>query len=403
MVFLTAFQMAWRSILAHKLRSSLTMLGIIIGVMAVIVMVALSQGARARVTERIASMGSNLLVIMPGYSTGPVRGASVTNRLTYDDAQAIARLPMVKHVAPEVSTEATVTYGNQTWTATVSGTTPSLQAIRDWPLEIGEFFTEADVTNMSMVAVIGRTVADNLFPHGTNPVGSRIQIKGLSFTVIGVLTSKGASMGGMDQDNYIYVPLTTAQQRLVGTKYVRQINVQAEEAEALPALQEAITTLLRQRHHLAPNVPDDFTIRNMAAVLSAIEDTTRIMTFLLGGIAAVSLVVGGIGIMNIMLVSVTERTREIGIRMAVGATPSDILIQFLVEAFVLSISGGIIGTLIGWGTTHLLSYLAGWKMMLVPWVIALAMGFAAAVGIFFGYYPAKRAASANPIEALRFE
>lgn len=395
--------MAWRSILAHKLRSALTMLGIIIGVMAVIVMVALSQGAKVRVTERIASMGSNLLLILPGYGMGPVRGAAVTNRLTYEDAQAIARLPMVKYVAPEVSTEATITYGNQTWTATVSGTTPSLQLIRDWPLEAGEFFDDTDVTNMSMVAVIGRTVADNLFPPYTHPVGARIQIKGLSFTVIGVLTPKGASMGGMDQDNTIYVPLTTAQQRLVGTKYVRQISVQAETSEALPALQEAITTLLRQRHRLSANTPDDFTIRNMAAVLSAIEDTTRIMTFLLGGIAAVSLIVGGIGIMNIMLVSVTERTREIGIRMAVGATPSDILIQFLVEAFVLSISGGIVGTILGWATTHLLSYLAGWQMMLVPWVIALAMGFAAAVGIFFGYYPAKRAASANPIEALRFE
>ncbi|MGB9661062.1 MAG: ABC transporter permease [Moorellaceae bacterium] len=403
MVFLTAFQMAWRSILANKLRSALTMLGIIIGVMAVIVMVALSQGARSRVTERIASMGSNLLVITPGYGMGPVRGAAVANRLTYDDAQAIARLPMVKNVAPEVSTEATVTYGNQTWTATVSGTTPSLQAIRDWPLEQGEFFTEADVANMSMVAVIGRTVADNLFSSGTNPVGSRIQIKGLSFTVLGVLTSKGASMGGMDQDNTIYIPLTTAQQRLIGTKYVRQISVQAETAEALTALQDAITTLLRQRHHLAANAADDFTIRNMAALLSAIEDTTRIMTFLLGGIAAVSLVVGGIGIMNIMLVSVTERTREIGIRMAVGATPSDILIQFLVESFVLSLSGGLMGTVLGWATTRLLGWLAGWKMALVPWVIALAIGFAAAVGIFFGYYPAKRAADANPIEALRFE
>ncbi|MGB9858695.1 MAG: ABC transporter permease [Moorellaceae bacterium] len=403
MVFLTAFQMAWRSILANKLRSALTMLGIIIGVMAVIVMVALSQGARSRVTERIASMGSNLLVITPGFGMGPVRGAAEANRLTYDDAQAIARLPMVKNVAAEVSTEATVTYGNQTWTATVSGTTPSLQVIRDWSLEQGDFFTEADLDNSSMVAVIGRTVADNLFSSGLSPVGSRIKINGLSFTVIGLLASQGASMGGMDQDNVIYIPLTTAQQRLIGTKNVRQISVQAETAEALTVLQDIIATLLRQRHHLAADADDDFTIRNMAALLSAIEDTTRIMTFLLGGIAAVSLVVGGIGIMNIMLVSVTERTREIGIRMAVGATPSDILIQFLVESFVLSLSGGLMGTVLGWATTRLLSWLAGWKMALVPWVIALAIGFAAAVGIFFGYYPAKRAADANPIEALRFE
>ncbi|MGI9951500.1 ABC transporter permease [Moorellaceae bacterium AZ2] len=403
MVLLTALQMALRSIRANKLRSGLTMLGIIIGVMAVIVMVALSQGARAQVTERIASMGSNLLVITPGFGQGPVRGAAVTNRLTYEDARAIARLPLVKNVAPEVSTEATVTYGNQTWTATVSGTTPDLQRIRDWTLEAGNFFTEEDVTAGSMVAVLGYTVAENLFSPAVNPVGNRIQLNGLSFTVIGVLTSKGASMGGIDQDNTIYIPLTTAQQRLLGTKYVRQISVQVETAEALDALQEAVTTLLRARHHLSENADNDFNIRNMADLLSAVEDTTRIMTLLLGGIAAVSLVVGGIGIMNIMLVSVTERTREIGIRMAVGATPSDILVQFLVESFVLSVSGGLIGVFLGWITTRVFSHFAGWKMYLSPPVVLLALGFAAAVGIFFGYYPAKRAASSNPIESLRFE
>lgn len=403
MDFLTVLQMAWRSLLMNKLRSALTMLGIIIGVMAVIVMVSLSQGASARVTERIASMGSNLLLITPGGGFGPVRGGEGSGRLTWADAQAIARLPMVKYVAPEVSTGVTAAYGRQAYSTTVTGTTPELQQIKSWLTLYGAFFTREDVNKMAMVAVLGKTVADNLFPGIANPVGMQVKLNGLSFTVIGVLTPKGASLGGSDQDNVIYVPLTTAQQKLIGTRYVRLINVQAESASALPALQEAIRDLLRQRHHLASSAEDDFNIRNMEAVLSAVEDTTRVMTFLLGGIAAVSLVVGGIGIMNIMLVSVTERTKEIGIRMAVGATPAAILAQFLTEALLMSLAGGAIGVFLGWLAVRLLSRLAGWQMVLVPWVMAVAVGFAALVGLFFGYYPAKRAASADPIEALRFE
>ncbi|WP_084413316.1 ABC transporter permease [Desulfovirgula thermocuniculi] len=346
---------------------------------------------------------SNLLLVTPGGSFGPVRGGEGAGRLTAADAEAIARLPMVRYVAPEVSAGVTAAYGRQAYSTTVSGTTPELQQIKNWPTLYGAFFTREDVNRMAAVAVLGKTVADNLFLPGTNPVGEKIRINGLSFTVTGVLAPLGASLGGSDQDNVIYVPLTTAQQKLIGTRYVRLINVQAESAAALPALQEAVRNTLRQRHHLAPGAEDDFNIRNMEAVLSAVEDTTRVMTFLLGGIAAVSLVVGGIGIMNIMLVSVTERTKEIGIRMAVGATPSAILAQFLAESLLLSVAGGAAGALLGWLAVRLAVRLAGWQMVFTPWVTPVAVGFAALVGLFFGYYPAKKAASADPIEALRFE
>jgi putative ABC transport system permease protein len=401
MNLITVIQIAWRSLLVNKLRSILTMLGIIIGVAAVIVMVALSQGATAGITDRISSMGSNLLMVMPGGGSGPVRGGSVS-QLTWEDAKAISQLPMAQYVAPEVSSQVTAVVGNNTWTAAVSGTVPELRAIKDWPLAQGVFFSDQEVEGMSMVAVLGQTVVDNLFPGG-NPLSQTIRLNGLDFTVVGVLAAKGGTTTGGDQDNTIYIPLSTAQLRLLGTTNINLINVQATSQEVLPALQETLTNLLRQRHRLAATAENDFRIMDMAEVLSTIEDTTRIMTFLLGGIAAISLLVGGIGIMNIMLVSVTERTREIGIRMAVGATTRAILTQFLIESLLLSVLGGSIGILIGWGTTEVLGWLAGWRMEMVPWLIAVALGFSMAVGIFFGYYPAKKAANADPIEALRFE
>jgi len=401
MDLLSCLQMAWRSLLVNKMRSLLTMLGVIIGVAAVIAMVALGQGTSAGITERISSMGANLLTISAGGSSGPIRGTN-TAQLTNGDVEAIKTLPLIKYVAAESSINgATIAAGSSTWTTTVDGTTPELQQIKNWPAAQGSFFDQSDMDNKTRVAVLGQTVVENLFPN-INPLGRTIRINGLDFTVVGVLTDKGSSVG-QDQDDIIYIPLTTAQQRLLGSQNVRAINVQATSSEALAPLKEYITTLLRQRHRLASTAEDDFRIRDMAEILSTVEDTTRMLSFLLGGIAAVSLLVGGIGIMNIMLVSVTERTREIGIRMAVGATTRAILTQFLIEALLLCFIGGILGVLLGWGASQLLSMLAGLKMKIAPWLIALSMGFSILIGLFFGYYPARKAASSNPIDALRFE
>lgn len=401
MDLISSLKMAWQSLKANKMRSFLTMLGVIIGVGAVIAMVALSQGTAAGITDRISSMGSNLLTISAGGGFGPVRGAS-SAQLTMGDVEAIKNLPLVKYAAAEVNVNnATAAAGSQTWTTKVDGTTPELMKIKEWPAAQGEFFNQSDVTGMNRVAVLGQTVVSNLFAGG-NAVGNTIKINGLSFTVIGVLESKGSSAGS-DQDDVIYIPISTAQQRLIGSKSVGSINVQATSQEALASLQDYITTLLRQRHRLAETADDDFYIRDMADLLSTIEDTTKMMTFLLGGIAAVSLLVGGIGIMNIMLVSVTKRTREIGIRMAIGATTRAILSQFLIEALLLCFLGGIIGVLLGWGTASILSMVAGLNMTIAPWLVALSMGFSVMIGLFFGYYPARKAANSNPIEALHFE
>lgn len=402
MDLISSLKMAWQSLLANKMRSFLTMLGVIIGVGAVIAMVALSQGTASGITERISSMGANLLTVTAGGGSGPIRGAT-TAQLTMGDVEAIKALPLVKYVAPEASTSgATIAKGSLTWTTTVDGTSPELMKIKDWPVVQGEFFDETDAAESSRVAVIGQTIVENLFTDGSSPVGQSMRINGLTFTIIGVLEEKGSS-GRSDQDDIIYVPLSTAQQRLLGSATVQTINVQGKSQEALSPLKEYMTTLLRQRHRLADTADDDFYIRDMADLLSSIEDTSKMMSFLLGGIAAVSLLVGGIGIMNIMLVSVTERTREIGIRMAIGATTRAILSQFLIEALLLCFIGGIIGVLTGVASAELLSMVAGLKMKVAPWLIALSMGFAVMIGLFFGYYPARKAANANPIDALRFE
>jgi putative ABC transport system permease protein len=400
MNFLSALIVAWRGLLANKMRSLLTMLGIIIGVAAVIIMISVGGGATQQITSRIASMGSNLLIVMPGAGFGPVRGAGgVVNTLTLDDARAIADLPLVQNVAPEASRGVTAVAGSRTWATSIAGTTGPYQAIKNLPLETGAFFTAEDVDQAALVAVLGQTVVANLFPAGVNPIGATIRLNNLEFTVVGVL----ASQGGGNQDDRVYIPVTTAQRRFTGENSVSVINIQAQDEMSLATVQDEVTFLLRQRHRLNDQQEDDFFIQNMTAVLDTVAEATKTMTMLLASVAAVSLLVGGIGIMNIMLVSVTERTKEIGIRMAVGATGGAILGQFLIEAIVLSLAGGFIGMLAGVIMSKVVSQLAGWPTVIAPGSIVLAIGFAALVGIFFGYYPARKAASADPIEALRFE
>ncbi|MGB9803408.1 ABC transporter permease [Desulfofundulus sp.] len=380
------------------------MLGIIIGVAAVIIMISVGQGASKKIAGQIASMGSNLLMVFPGAGQGPVRGAAGSvNTLTLEDAEAIAGLSMVSHVAPELPGNGTISFANQTWTAQVDGTTPDLQIIKDWPVSAGTFFTGDDVRSASMVAVLGKTVVDNLYLPGTNPVGSTVRINRLPFTVVGVLAPKGASLTGQDQDNVVYIPVTAAQKRLMGVNYVRLINVQTETPESMDFVQSNIEDLLRERHRLSGTDADDFNVRNLTSVLETAESTTAVMTLLLASVAAVSLLVGGIGTMNIMLVSVTERTREIGLRMAVGATESNIRNQFLVESLVLCLTGGMAGILLGVAGSKIISKAFGWPTSVTAYSILLSTGFSAVVGIFFGYYPAKKAAGLDPIEALRFE
>jgi len=397
-------EVAINGIRANKLRSSLTMLGIIIGVAAVIIMISVGQGASKKISDQISSMGSNLLMVFPGAGQGPVRGASGSvNTLTLEDAKAIGRLSMVSNAAPELSASATVVCDNQTWTSQANGTTPEMQSIKNWPISLGSFFTDDDVTSAGLVAVLGKTVADNLFPSGGNPVGQTIRINKLAFTVVGVLASKGAAMAGQDQDDVIYVPITTVQKRMMGVNYVRMINVQTETENSMAYVQSSIEDLLRERHRITGSKSDDFNVRNLTSVLEAAQAATGTMTLLLASVAAVSLLVGGIGIMNIMLVSVTERTREIGLRMAVGATEDNIRNQFLVEALVLCMAGGVAGILTGIAGARIISKFAGWSTYITVYSIVISVGFSAAIGIFFGYYPAKKAASLDPIEALRFE
>lgn len=396
------FRTAWRSLTVNKMRSVLTALGIIIGVASVIIMVSLSQGATSGITERISSMGTNILQIMPSGGRGVMRGAGGST-LTTGDAQVIAQLPYVKNVASVAqSANVSVVAGSTTWNTSLSGTTPEMSNIKGWEFSQGNFFSQEDISNMNKVAVLGQTVAENLYAGGNVQIGSAISINGLSFTVIGVLPEQGS--GGMqDSDDIIYIPLTTLQQRLTGSNSINSVTVQATQKDALSFLQNTITTLLRDRHRLADDADDDFRIMDSAELLSTVEDTSRILTLLLGGIAAVSLLVGGIGVMNIMLVSVTERTREIGIRMAVGATTRDILNQFMIESILLCIIGGAIGTLLGWGLSQLFGSLSGWTMKISAWSAIMAIAFSTIVGMVFGYYPAHKAADLDPIEALHYE
>jgi putative ABC transport system permease protein len=404
----STLKISLRALRVNKMRSALTMLGVVIGVGAVIAMLAVGTGASRQIAEQISSIGSNLIMVVPGAtSAGGVRfGSGTQSTLSLDDAEAIQKeCSGVLYVAPVHNGTAQVVYSSQNWATGITGTTANMLFVRDWSLSAGRPFTEQDVKSVSKVCLIGQTIVDNLF-GGINPIGQVIRIKNLPFTVIGVLEAKGQDFGGHDQDDTIYVPITTSQKKLFGTPFpgmVRMIIVKAKNAEDLDTAQSQINELLRQRHHIGQKEENDFTVRNLTQMLQVAEESTKVMTILLGAIASVSLLVGGIGIMNIMLVSVTERTREIGIRMAIGAKAWDIRLQFIIEALTLSFIGGIIGIIAGMSTAEILSTLAGWSVTVTPFSILLAFVFSGLVGIFFGFYPAYKASLLDPIDALRYE
>jgi len=405
---LASFRIALRALMVNKMRSALTMLGIIIGVSAVIAMIAVGSGAKQRIEEQIASMGSNLLMIESGSTTsgGSHMGAGTAATLTVGDAKAIEKeVPGVKYVAPSIRGVAQVVYGNQNWSTGITGTSPEMIEIRGWSLSSGRPFTEQELDGAAKVCVLGKTVVDDLF-GGIDPVGQIVRIKKIPFTVVGVLTPKGQTTWGQDQDDIIFVPLTTAQKQLFGQTFpgmVRNIAVQAWGPDDVKQVETQLKELLRQRHRIQPNQDNDFSVRNLTELMSSREESANVMSLLLGAIASISLIVGGIGIMNIMLVSVTERTREIGIRIAVGAKSRDILLQFLIESLVLSLMGGILGIGIGILGTVVLSSFTQWPTLFSIQAILLAFLFSGSVGVFFGFYPARKASLLNPIEALRYE
>jgi len=404
----STFKISFRALRVNKMRSALTMLGVIIGVGAVIAMVAIGTGASRKIAEQISSMGSNLLIILPGATTaGGVRmGGGTQSTLNLADADAILKeCTAVADVAPSMGGVAQIIYGHLNWSTGINGTTPGMLTVRDWDLSAGRPFTMQDVKSATKVALLGQTVVDNLFGD-QNPVGQTIRIKNVPFTVIGVLAPKGQNAQGQDQDDTIAIPVTTAQKKLFGTQFpgmVRIIMVKAKSAENLSVAERQVTELLRQRHHIGQRQDADFSVRNLTQIMQAQEQSTNVMTMLLGAIASVSLLVGGIGIMNIMLVSVTERTREIGIRMAIGAKTWDIRLQFIIEALTLSLIGGVIGIITGVSTALILSSLSGWPTVVSVPAILIAFGFSGFIGIFFGFYPAYKASLLNPIDALRYE
>ncbi len=405
-MFWESMLLALEGLKANKLRSILTMLGIIIGVGAVIAMVSMGLGVQQKVQNSLAGLGSNLLVVSPGANSpsGGVRLAAGSNiTLTKQDAQAIAReISGVSAVAPTVSQQCRLVYGRENWKTSVQGATPELLTMRNMRIAAGRFFNSSEENSRARVAVLGETVATNLFGN-VSPVGKTIRIEAAPFRVIGVLASKGQSSMGQDQDDTVIIPLTTAQERLLGITYLHSINVEAVNDKVIDKVQADITTLLRTRHHLTANMENDFTVRNMTAIMTTMQETTGTITLFLGAVAAISLVVGGIGIMNIMLVSVTERTREIGIRKALGATYHNILLQFLVEAVVISVTGGLIGILLGVAGARAISLIAGWNAVTSYTAALAAFSVSVMIGLFFGIYPARKAARLDPIEALRYE
>ncbi len=405
MSLLKTIQAALKALNKNKMRSFLTMLGIIVGVLAVVAMISIGQGAKVSVQERISQLGSNLLFVRPGsaFRHGVHGGWGSRTSLRPEDAEAIVEeCPSVEMVSPEVSTRAQVVYKNKNWNPSISGTGADILAIRGWKMEAGSFFRNSDVRGAAKFCVLGKTVVENLF-EGANPMGEIIRIRQIPFTVLGVLASRGQAGGWFDQDDVILVPYTTAQKRLLGIQHINNIVISAVSAESMSSAEQEISELLRRRHKLADYDEDDFNIRNMADIQEAVAETAGTMTMLLAGIASVSLLVGGIGIMNIMLVSVTERIREIGIRMSVGARDRDILMQFLVEAVVLSLTGGLMGIIAGIIGSRVISSIAGWPTVVSGASIGLAFVFSAAVGVFFGFYPARKASKLNPIDALRYE
>jgi len=407
---LTSSRIALRALQVNRTRSTLTMLGIIIGVAAVIAMVGVGAGATERIQAQIQSIGSNLIIVLPGSisSNGVRLGSGGVATLTTDDAKAIAdECPSVALTAPTVRGGVQVVYGSNNWATIVQGVTPDYMMLRDYTMMSGQFFTTQDVDASAKLAVLGETVAENLFGD-SDPTGQVVIVKNVPFTVSGVLTPKGQSPTGQDQDDVILLPISTATQKVLGVnkanaKAVGSVMVQAINPQAIDQAIQEMDELLRERHRILPGLEDDFSVRNLTEVFAAQESSAQVMAVLLGAIASVSLIVGGIGIMNIMLVSVTERTREIGLRLAVGAKRRDILSQFLVEAATLSLAGGVIGILVGVATSLAISYFAQWTTDIGVMAVAMSFLFSALVGVFFGFYPARTAAFLNPIEALRYE
>ena len=404
MSILMTFRIALKALNRNKMRTMLTMLGMIIGVGAVITMVALGNGAQASIESQIQAAGTNLITVISGnFSQGGVRqGSGMNTRLSPEDAAAIREIPTVDYIAPQVSTRVQVIAGNQNWSTQLEGTDVDLPLIRSWPVKYGSWFTPQDVTSAAKSVVLGSTVADFLFGPDVDPTGELIRVRNQPFRVTGVMAVKGALAFGGDQDDRMFAPYTTVQKKLMGVQHVSNIQVSASSG-TIDQTAEAIRAILRTRHELMPGDPDDFMVRTNEEIAATRTETTRTMTTLLAAIAGVSLLVGGIGIMNIMLVSVTERTREIGLRLAIGARGRDVLLQFLVEAIVISLVGGGIGIVMGFASAELVKRLADWPAVVPANAIGVAFGFAAATGIFFGFYPARKAAGLDPIEALRFE
>jgi putative ABC transport system permease protein len=401
----TLVRIATRSIARNKLRTLLTVLGVVIGVAAVIVMLAVGYGASRSIQERVNNLGTNLLVLTAGATAqgGVSQGAQTFNRLTIEDVEKIQReASLLSAVSPVVVTRSQIIGGAGNWRSMVNGVATSYAVIRDWPMASGLFFTDDDVRAMRKVVVLGNTVAVNLFPGG-DAVGGQVQVRNVPFTVIGVLAVKGQTADGRDQDDVVIVPYTTARTRLSRSGFIAQILASTSSPSDVKPAQEELRAIMREAHRLGEGEPDDFTIRDQSELAETAQATTRVMTWLLAAVASISLVVGGIGIMNIMLVSVTERTHEIGIRLAIGARGSDVMRQFLVESIVLSAMGGAIGVLLGFAGAAVVGALTGWSTEVPAASVPLAVGFSATVGVFFGYYPARKAAALNPIEALRYE
>jgi len=399
---------AWHAMSANRLRTFLTMLGMVIGVGAVILMMAIGEGAQQSIKRSIDSMGSNLFVILSGSSStsGSRSGSGNSSALNINDANAVGDLEDIAAIAPISTGNAQIIFSGNNWNTSIIGTSPTYFSIRGWNVDSGELFSDADIRSANRVALIGKTVAENLFGDDIDPIGKTIRIKKSPFTILGVLESKGQSFDGRDQDDTIIVPITTAQRKLFGNQIpgsVRMIMAQAKSEKYMGVAEDAINDLIRQRHNIRENAESDFSVRNLTAMAKTASDTAKTMSMLLGAIASISLLVGGIGIMNIMLVSVTERTREIGIRMAIGAREKDILLQFLLEACVISIVGCVIGVGLGLGGAMLVKKMVGAEILISMQSIVLAFSVAASVGVFFGYYPASKAAKLHPIEALRYQ
>ena len=401
----TLIKVASQSILKNKMRTLLTMLGIIIGVGAVLVMVAIGEGAQSQIQDRINNLGTNMIVITPGSSTqgGVSQGAQSFNRLTLDDAEKLKQESLyLSAVSPVIFTRTQAIGGQGNWRTSVNGVSPDYPVIRDWSVVSGRYFDQSDVRSSRKVVVIGKTVGDMLFPD-EDPVGEQIQLGNVPFDIIGVLEEKGQTASGVDQDDVILAPYTTVKNRLAGRQFIGQVLASTFSPDDIAAAQADIRLIMRESHGLAALEDDDFTVRNQTDLAETAQGTTEVMTLLLAAIASISLLVGGIGIMNIMLVSVTERTREIGIRMAIGARGSDVLTQFLVESIVMSVLGGLLGVGVGFSGAALLGHVMGWATVISSETVLMALAFAAGVGVFFGFYPARKAAALNPIEALRYE